>query len=390
MYTTIKSALDQISAEDELVIKTKNAINGIIEKKNNDEILVHKRRSVFEMKKVVFAACAAFLVCGLSIGGYAYYKTPVAYLSLDINPSVELGVNAFDKVVSATAYNADGETILEGQDVLNTSVEDAVNNLVESASENGFIDSDGSTIVSVTSETDDADLASTIEEDAQQGAENAIESSGDTAVVYKDNVALLRRNEARELGITPGKLNLIQKLQALDSAITVDQYKDAKVKEIMKKIIELRSSDSTDSSDSDLQNIESAVKQSEKNNVEVEEKNSISDDNESQDETAISESKNSDKVNGIKENKNVKSSSTPTINTDKSQKENQNAKPSSTPAINTDKSQKEDKGQQANDDNKPQKEDHDQQASDDNKTKSDNSKAESNNSGNNKSSNGKK
>jgi len=350
MYTTIKSSLNQINAENELVIKTKNAINCIIEKKNNDAIVVHKKRSVFEMKKLVFAACAAFLICGLSIGGFAYYKTPVAYLSLDINPSVELAINAFDQVVSATAYNADGETILEGQDVLNTSVENAVNELVKSASENGFISSDGSTIVSVTSETDDADLATTIEEDAQQGAENAIESSGDTAVVYKDNVALLRRDEARELGITPGKLNLIQKLQALDPAITVDQYMDAKVKEIMKKIIELRSSGSIDSSDSDLQDIESAVGQSEKNRDL--DNNSNSDDNESQDETAATESKGSDKDNAIKDSKNAKPSSTPTINTDKSQKEDQ-----------------------------------DQQANDDNKAKSNNSNAESNNNGNDNSGN---
>ena len=45
------------------------------------------------MKKLVFVACVAFLVCGLSTGGYAYYKAPVAYLSLDINPSVELAVS---------------------------------------------------------------------------------------------------------------------------------------------------------------------------------------------------------------------------------------------------------------------------------------------------------
>lgn len=217
------------------------------------------------MKKFVFAACAAVLVCGLSIGGYAYYKTPVAYLSLDINPSVELGVNTFNQVVSVTGYNADGKTILAGKNVVNSNIKDAVEELVASASKNGFINSDGSTIVSVTAETDNAAAASALEKNAQQGADDAIKSSGDTAVVYKDNVALSRRDEARKLGITPGKLNLIQKLQALDPTITVDQYKDAKVTDIMKKIIALRSLNSTDNSDSETQDIESAVKQSNKN-----------------------------------------------------------------------------------------------------------------------------
>lgn len=192
------------------------------------------------MKKRYIVTTAAAIVCSFSIGGYAYYKAPVSYLSLDINPSVELGVNAFNKVVSASAYNEDGQTILEGQDVINEDVKDAVNTLVKSAAEEGFIADDGSTVIAVTSETDDEDTAEEIEAEAQEGANEAIEESGDAAEVIKENVALARRDEARQLGITPGKLNLIQKLQALDPTIKVEDYKDAKVTEIMKKFVELK------------------------------------------------------------------------------------------------------------------------------------------------------
>ena len=51
--------------------------------------------------------------------------------------------------------------------------------------------------------------------------------------IEKDNVALERRDEARELGITPGKLNPIQKLQAVNPEATIEEFKDSSVKEII-------------------------------------------------------------------------------------------------------------------------------------------------------------
>lgn len=233
----------------------KSAVNHIRVKENTkrktEEYLVENMTSISSasapgrikrilMKRVIVVACTAVFVCAASIGAYAYYKTPTSYLSLDINPSVELGVNALGNVVSATAYNDDGKTILDGQNVFGSDVKSAVNTLVKSAAQKGFVAEDGSTVIAVTSETDNSTTATDLQEAAEQGADSAVKSQGDTVSVEKENVALERRDEARKLGITPGKLNLIQKLQALDPSITVDEYKDAKVTNIMKKFVELK------------------------------------------------------------------------------------------------------------------------------------------------------
>jgi len=144
-----------------------------------------------------------------------------------------LGVNAFDKVVTAEGYNQDGELILSGTDVIGSDLDDAVSTLISSAADNGFVAEDGSTVISLTSETDDAEEAAELTAEAQDGANEALEETGAEAVIEKDNVALERRDEARALQITPGKLNLIEKLMAADPTATVDQYKGASVKEIM-------------------------------------------------------------------------------------------------------------------------------------------------------------
>ncbi|OPJ60430.1 anti-sigma-I factor RsgI family protein [Clostridium chromiireducens] len=202
------------------------------------------------MKRKIALALSAVAVLGLGGGGYAYAKTPVAYVSVDINPSVELGVNAFDQVVSVEAYNEDGEKVLEGTDLINTNVDDAVSAVITNAISDGYIEEDDaittdetattSAAVEITVSTDKDGIADKLNESLKETADQTLENNNVDAEVETNKVALARRDEARQLGITPGKLNLIQKLQALDPEIKVEDYKSSSVKDIQKKTKELR------------------------------------------------------------------------------------------------------------------------------------------------------
>ena len=235
MNSRFKSALDKIEAEDELVNKTEVYLRDALKKNQKHKNIKFLDWRSFTMKKgIAILACAAILLtCG---GVYAYAQTPVAYLSLDINPSVELGINTFGTVVKAEGYNDDGNTILDGLNLKGDNVTQAVNTLVSSAADNGFISEDGSTVVSLTTETDNSSTDASLIAKAEDGASEALDEKGDTAVINKDTVPLSLHDQAKALGITPGKLNLINKLQAVDPNATVDEYKDAKVKDIMKAI----------------------------------------------------------------------------------------------------------------------------------------------------------
>ncbi|KUP22096.1 hypothetical protein [Paenibacillus sp. DMB5] len=246
MISRFKSAMNQIKAEDALINRTEGFLKDALMNTNTNNIKNSHWRSLFMKKKLVAAACMATLIVGGSGAAYAYYQTPVSYLSMDINPSVEIGVNAFDKVVKVKGINDDGNKILAKVDIKGSNVTVAVNMLVTSAVYGGYIADDGSSVVSLTSETDDSTTAAELENDAETGANQALEETDKTATVIKDNVALARREQARALGISPGKLNLINKLQKVDPTATVDEYKDASVKAIMKTI-----KDSKDSKDSE-------------------------------------------------------------------------------------------------------------------------------------------
>lgn len=191
----------------------------------------HKKTiGIWIIASVVILACAAVI--------WAYF-TPFMYVSLDVNPSIEYSVNRFNVVIAAKGANEDGTNILAGLNLKNKSIDTAVKETVQKISEKGYFDGDveGSVVIATSSqETDSADK---LAGELQQTAEQVTEDAGKTVEVDAEAVGLARVKEAKELGLTPGKLNLIQKLQASSSdpsSIKVEDWKNTPVKDIMKAI----------------------------------------------------------------------------------------------------------------------------------------------------------
>ena len=133
MVTQFKAVLDRVKAEDELVEKTERYLRAKLKGPALVESLYFIRRER-RMKKILVACIAAVLVIGVLAGGYTYLETPVAYISLDINPSIELGINALNKVVSSEGVNR-RQSALEGQKIIRASLTDALDSLISIAAQ---------------------------------------------------------------------------------------------------------------------------------------------------------------------------------------------------------------------------------------------------------------
>ena len=67
------------------------------------------------MRLTAYAGMAAgFLL--LVLGGFKGYTMPVGVVSLDVNPSIEFKINAFDRVLDISAVNDDAGRILANMD----------------------------------------------------------------------------------------------------------------------------------------------------------------------------------------------------------------------------------------------------------------------------------
>lgn len=220
-----------------IVVDTKGRFHEI--KDSNDLIIgqEYERGMVWKIhKRLIAAGVSLAMVFTLGTTGYAY-TVPVDYVTLDINPSVELGVNMFGTVVDINNFNEDGTDLTENLDLKGDTVDKALTELVKKATDKGYLTEENNNSVMVTVATKDADDAS----DLQKLAEDAVtkelknENLQNTEVIAQ-TVTKERQQEAKMMGISPGKILLIQKLQVFNSEVKLEDYANKSVKEIMKEI----------------------------------------------------------------------------------------------------------------------------------------------------------
>lgn len=153
------------------------------------------------MKKKLLALCAAFttVVSACSFGGCSK-NAETTRMTVDINPSVELMVDADNKVISVTALNDDAAVILQGTALVNKSSEDAVQAVVELATQTGYIvkgevsASENEVKISVSGDTKQA---KELYEDAKKKVDEYFTNSGIQGAVSKADA--LKTDALKEL-----------------------------------------------------------------------------------------------------------------------------------------------------------------------------------------------
>lgn len=226
----IKGTLAAVLSDDGRIRKVKNrdyAIGQVIEMGN--------RTLHFSVKTAALAACVAVVLLLSTVTAWAYC-TPYSYVSLDVNPSVEFSVNRFDRVLSAKAVNHDGAEILNGLGLNNKTIDQAVLTTVEKINSEGYFKDSGGIIIA-TSGSNEQDYQK-LAEDLKNAVVEETKDSGSPVEVQVISVRLERVQEAQKLGTTPGKLNLVEKLQAShgEENINISDWLNKPVKEIMKAI----------------------------------------------------------------------------------------------------------------------------------------------------------
>jgi hypothetical protein len=88
--------------------------------------------------KYASAAASLLLVLLSGTASYAYY-TPTASVVVDINPSIELKVNRWDRILKTVPLNSDGEKVLSSLDIKNKALSDGLDMIVEEAKKDNFI-----------------------------------------------------------------------------------------------------------------------------------------------------------------------------------------------------------------------------------------------------------
>ncbi len=223
--------------------------NGCIEKVKNQHYAIGQ---VIEVNKSVCkktgriaalaaSAAALFLVCGVS--AWAYF-TPYSYVSLDVNPSIEYSLNRFERILRVEGVNDDGKKLLQQiglNNLGNKTIDEAISLTMEQLQKAGYLkgEADNAAMIAVCAKDikKAEQLCLRLEEKAQDCVREDVEVQG-------IGIGLERVEEAKELGVTPGKLRLVEKLIASSpdpKSINQEEWLNKPVKEIMKAIAQNRS-----------------------------------------------------------------------------------------------------------------------------------------------------
>ena len=92
----------------------------------------------FSFRRLAMSLSVA-LIGLFSVAGYWLQTTPVAAVTIDFNPSIELVVNAFHRVIEIRAENPDGEHLLTNIDYKNRSVAEVVQTVYHVGIDKGYI-----------------------------------------------------------------------------------------------------------------------------------------------------------------------------------------------------------------------------------------------------------
>ena len=184
-----------------------------------------ERQSVFRTRAAyrTFAAVCAMLLLVVGIGGYQWSQMPVSYVSIDINPSIELGLNCFERVVTAEAYNPEGEEILQGLSLKGKKYTEAIDSVVESETMAPYLTKEEELVLTVAAkDSKEKTIETTVADYSKRVGKNCHSVSADIETA----------SSAHDNGMSVGKYNAYLQLSQYDSGVTLDECKHMSMSQI--------------------------------------------------------------------------------------------------------------------------------------------------------------
>lgn len=169
------------------------------------------------------AALAAALALVLGLGGYWAYFVPVSAISLDVNPSIELQLNRFDRVIAAVGRNPEGEALAALVSVTHLPYDQAVKRILESEAAEPYLSRDSYVAITV------------VGKDPEKSGE-LLERVSDCTAAH-ENVHCGASNareaaQAQAAGLPLGKYQAFLRLRALEPSVQPEDVKDLTMRQI--------------------------------------------------------------------------------------------------------------------------------------------------------------
>ncbi len=194
-------------------------------------ISMEKRKNKKLSRILSIAAVFVLLIAGVFLYKNFTGSDAAALVSIDVNPSIELEVDADERIIIARALNDDGKKVLSGMKLEGTDLNTGVNAIVGSMLKNGYIDElRNSVLVSVSS--DGSIDTAALEAKLMQEVSSALDGAGAVVAQNLDDIDDDTRKLAERYGISVGKAAFIEKIIELNPTLKVEELAPLSINEL--------------------------------------------------------------------------------------------------------------------------------------------------------------
>ncbi|MGB8954286.1 MAG: anti-sigma factor domain-containing protein [Tumebacillaceae bacterium] len=160
-----------------------------------------------------------------------------AYVSVDINPSIELSIDENHKVVDAKGLNQDGEQVLTDLKLQGVPVEEAISRLAEMAKSKGYLNEQTEVLItaSLAGTADAGSELDQIENSLVAKVQQVTSTIGAAVDVEGIVVSQDVRKAAQEAGVSPGKYAFYLSAQSNGVDVDLNELKKESIHAIIDK-----------------------------------------------------------------------------------------------------------------------------------------------------------
>ena len=188
------------------------------------------------LKRILFLAASFCVIFFIWLAYQPLWAQAVNYVSLDFNPSLELGLDGKRKIVTVVPLNQPAEELLQNLNLKRQPFEKGLEIILVRALENGYLKADQSQIILAAVAPSKKEAVLIINgQEVSQIINQALDRASKTKIKVKVVVTattFANHQEAKKTGLSLGKCLLIKAAQERGKTIPVKELKEKNLNEI--------------------------------------------------------------------------------------------------------------------------------------------------------------
>ncbi len=194
----------------------KENLNKVIDndfnKKRNYLKIAEKKERKKSMNRIFKYALVIVMLVFIIVGGLIYYNSPSSYVSIDINPSVMLTINRFEKVIKVESLNDDAKELIKDMNLYGMDVSEATIKITEKATELGYIDKEiDDNVVLVSTYCNNSEKQDELQQRIHQNLNDNLNKNGIGYLIVDTELTEEDAKKANEYGVSKAKILFVKK-----------------------------------------------------------------------------------------------------------------------------------------------------------------------------------